>query len=62
MSDDDNAVEVVDGKDLRDRKTGSLTVERGASYSVANREYLYDNDTQVRILFAEFTDERKVRQ
>lgn len=40
VSNDNNTVKVVDSKDLRDRKTGSLPVERGASYSTANREYL----------------------
>ena len=35
-----NFVEVVCGEDLRDRKTGSLSIERGTSYPVADWEYL----------------------
>jgi hypothetical protein len=40
VSDDDKIVEVVEGKNLGDRKTGSLPVKRWAGYPIANREYL----------------------
>ena len=77
VSDDDNTVKVVESKDLRDRETGSLPVERGASYPIANwkylmrsfkmREnaeigchYLYNNDTQVRVLLGELSYERDI--
>jgi len=38
-------VEVVCSEDLRDRETDSLTIERGTSYPVANREYLMGSVT-----------------
>lgn len=40
MSDDDNIGEVVDGKNLGNRKAGSLPVERRAGHPIADREYL----------------------
>lgn len=33
-------IEVVRSKDLRDRETGGLSVKRGASYPIADWEYL----------------------
>jgi len=59
---DDDSVEVVGREDLRDGETGRLAVERGASYPVADWEYLYNYNTKVRIFFAEFPYKRKIGQ
>ena len=45
VSDDDDLVEVVCSEDLRDREAGSFPIERGASYPIANWEYLADGFT-----------------
>jgi len=43
VSNDNNLFKVVCREDLRDGKTGSLPIERGASYPIANWEYLVDS-------------------
>ena len=40
MGDDNDLIEVMGSQDLRDRETGSLSIKRGASYPIADREYL----------------------
>lgn len=62
MADEDESVKVVCGEDLGDCETGSLPAKRGTGYSIANGEYLYDDDTKVGIPFYKFPDERKVGQ
>jgi len=44
VSNDNNLFKVVCREDLRDGKTGSrLPIERGASYPIADWEYLVDS-------------------
>ena len=45
MGDDNDLIEVVRSEDLRDRETGSLSVKRGASYPIADGEYLVNSFT-----------------
>jgi len=62
VGDNNDFIEVVRGEDSRDRETGGLTIQRGASYPIADREYLHDDDTEVGIFFGEFPDKREVGQ
>lgn len=45
VGNDNNFVEVVFSEDLRDRETGDLSIERGASYPAADWEYLVGSVT-----------------
>jgi hypothetical protein len=40
VGDDNDLIEIMRCKDLRDRETGGLSIERRTSYSITNREYL----------------------
>jgi len=45
VGDDNDLIGVMRGEDLRDRETGSLSIKRGASYPIADREHLGDSFT-----------------
>jgi len=43
VSNDNNLFKVMCREDLRDGKTGSFPIERGASYPIADWEHLVDS-------------------
>ena len=45
VGDDDDLIEFVCSEDLRDRETGGLSIKRGASYPIADGEYLVSSFT-----------------